>query len=76
MDEPSDSTIAATKPFWILLYIGVTDPSRFTSEKISEKEMVRRVHRVLDGVLGVPVVLDAFTIKDPPKEVCESSQMH
>jgi len=27
-------------------------------------------------VLGVPVVPDVFNIKDPPKEVCESSQMH
>jgi hypothetical protein len=30
-----------------------TDPSRFTSEKITESEVVRRVRRVLEGVYGV-----------------------
>jgi len=56
-------------------YMGVTDPSRFTSDKISEKEVMRRVCRVLDGVLGVPVLPDAFIMKDPSKEVCESSRL-
>jgi len=47
--------------------------SRFTSEKIAESEAVRRVRRVLDEVLGVLTVPDTFTMKDPPKEVRESS---
>ena len=33
---------------------------------------MRRVRRVLDVVYGVPVVPDAYTIMDPPKEVCET----
>jgi len=38
---------------------------------MSEDEAVRRV---LDGVYGVPTLPDTFTIKDPPKDVSESSR--
>ena len=53
-------------------YRGDKDPSPFSSEKKSENEVMRRVRRVLDVVYGVPVVPDAYTIMDPPKEVCET----
>ena len=53
-------------------YRGIQDPSRFSSDKISEDEAVHRVCRVLDGVFGVPALPDTFSIKDPPKDVSES----
>jgi hypothetical protein len=56
--------------------MGVTDPSWFSFDKISEKEVMHRVRRVFNGVLGVPVLSDAITIKDPPKEVRESSRLY
>jgi hypothetical protein len=36
-------------------YIGVTDPSHFSSERIHELEAIKRVHKVLDGVSTKPV---------------------
>ena len=55
-------------------YIGIKDPSRLTYERITGSEAVRRIHQVLDAILGVPTVPDTFTMKDPPKEVHESGQ--
>ena len=54
-------------------YRGSKDPSRFSSDKMTEDEAVRRV---LDEVCGVPTLPDTFTIKDPPKDVSRSSRFY
>ena len=71
MDEAADPAFAEAQPLWLSLLIGVKDPPLFSSKENNEGEAVHWVRRVPDGVHGVSIVLDTFTMVDPPKEVCE-----
>ena len=50
-------------------YQGTTDPSRFSEEEISDREVFSRVQRLLNNVNDVPVVPDAFSSANAPKKV-------
>jgi len=50
-------------------YQGTTDPSKYSKEEISDDIVFSRVQRLLRNVKKVPVVLDAFSAENPPKQV-------
>jgi len=50
-------------------YIGLTDPSRFSSEKIYEEEAMILVHNVLEGVNAIPKILQLYHVRYPPNQV-------
>ena len=50
-------------------YQGTTDPSRFSEEEISDREVFSRVQRLLKNVKDVLVVPDAFWSVNAPKKV-------
>jgi len=50
-------------------YQGTTDPSRFSEEEISDREVFSRVQRLLKNVKDVLVVPDAFWSANAPKKV-------
>ena len=50
-------------------YQGTTDPSRYSKEEISDDIVFSRVQRLLRNVKKVPVVPDAFSAENPPKQV-------
>ena len=50
-------------------FAGEDDPSRFTPDKISHADALRRVCRVLDGVDVMPVCGGDFRLNKRPREV-------
>ena len=48
-------------------YQGTKDPSLYSTAEISDREALRRVQRVLDGVEKVPHVPNTFSVENPPK---------
>jgi hypothetical protein len=50
-------------------YQGTADPSRYSKEEISDDIVFSRVQRQLRNLKKVPVVLDAFSAENPPKQV-------
>ena len=48
-------------------YQGTTDSSRYSKEEISDDIAFSRVQRLLRNVKKIPVVLDAFSVVNPPK---------
>ena len=54
-------------------YQGTCDSSRYSEEEISGEEVFSRVQRVLRDVKKVPVVPDAFSAANPPKQVLDKS---
>ena len=50
-------------------YQGIADLSRYSKEEISDDVAFSRVQRMLRNVKKVPVVPDAFSAKNPPKQV-------
>ena len=54
-------------------YQGTTDPSRYSKEEISDDIAFSRVQRLLRNVKKIPVVPDAFSAVNPPKQVLDKS---
>ena len=50
-------------------FTGITDPSRFSSEKIYEEEAMVLVHNVFEGVNAVPMIPQLYHFKNPPNQV-------
>jgi hypothetical protein len=50
-------------------YQGTADPSRYSKEEISDDIVLSRVQRLLRNIKKVPVVPDAFSAENPPKQV-------
>jgi DNA polymerase III delta prime subunit len=50
-------------------YQGTTNSSRFSEEEISSEEVFSRIQRMLRNVKKVPIVPDAFSAANPPKQV-------
>ena len=48
------------------MYIGEEDPSRFTLDKITQEDVMRRVNRVLEGVTEVPKIGGDFRLNKRP----------
>jgi hypothetical protein len=48
-------------------YLGISDPSRFSIERIEKGEALLRVSRVLTGAETVPYVPSPYAAKNPPK---------
>ena len=50
-------------------YQGTIDSSRVSEEEISSEEVFSRIQRLLRNMKKVPVVPDAFSAANPPKQV-------
>ena len=50
-------------------YTGEQDPTRYSSDKISQADAMRRVNRVLKDVVGVPNIGGTFRLDKRPREV-------
>ena len=50
-------------------YQGTIDSSRVSKEEISSEEVFSQIQRLLRNMKKVPVVPDAFTAANPPKQV-------
>ena len=50
-------------------YTGLSDPSRFSLEKIYVDEAMVLVHNVLEGVNVVPKILQLYHVRYPPNQV-------
>ena len=50
-------------------YIGLMDPSRFSSERMAESEALRRVRRVLNGVDIRSAMPKLYHVNNPPDQV-------
>ena len=50
-------------------YMGLYDPSRFSSEKTSRDEAMVLLYNLFEGVSSIPVLLDLFHVNNPPKQV-------
>ena len=50
-------------------YAGLTDPSRFSSERIYEDEAMEHIHNVFEGVNVVPKISQLYHVKNPPNQV-------
>ena len=48
-------------------YAGLYDPSLFLSEKTSRDEAMVLLYNLFEGVSSIPVLLDLFHVKNPPK---------
>jgi hypothetical protein len=56
-------------------YLGVSDPSQFSVERIEKGEALLRVSRVLIGAETIPYVLSLYSAKNFPKQVGVSSRI-
>jgi hypothetical protein len=56
-------------------YLGVLDPSRFSTKHIEKGEALLRVSRVLIGDETFPHVPSLYSSKNPPKQVGVSSRI-
>jgi len=50
-------------------YMGLYDPSRFSSEKTSRDEAMLLLYNLFEGVGSFPVLPDLFHVNNPPKQV-------
>ena len=50
-------------------YTGLYDPSRFSLEKTQLEEAMVLLHNLFEGVSSVPILLELFHIRNPPKPV-------
>ena len=50
-------------------YMGLYDPSRFSSEKTSQDEAMVLLYNLFEGVSSIPVLPDLFHVNNPPKQV-------
>jgi hypothetical protein len=48
-------------------YLGISDPSRFSVERIEKGEVLLRVSRVLMSAEAIPYVPSLYSAKNPPK---------
>jgi hypothetical protein len=56
-------------------YLGISDPSRFSTERNEKGDALLRVSRVLMGAETVPYVPSLYLAKNPPKQVGVSSHI-
>jgi hypothetical protein len=54
-------------------YLGISDPSRFTVDRIHQNKTVRRVSRVLLDAETVPYVPKLFNALNAPRQIMVSS---
>ncbi|RLM64990.1 hypothetical protein C2845_PM16G04080 [Panicum miliaceum] len=50
------------------VYLGISDPSQFSVERIEKGEALLRVSRVLMGAEIIPYVPSLYSVKNPPKQ--------
>jgi len=50
-------------------YMGLYDPSRFSTEKTSRDEAMVLLYNLFEGVNSIPVLPDLFHVNNPPKQV-------
>ena len=50
-------------------YTSLYDPSRVSSEKTQLEESMVLLHNLFEGVSSVPLLLELFHVKNPPKPV-------
>ena len=50
-------------------YMGLHDPSRFSSEKTSRDEAMVLLYNLFEGVTSLPELPDLFHASNPPKKV-------
>ena len=54
-------------------YQGITDPSRYSKEEISDDVVFSRIQRLLKNVNNIPVVPGTFSTANPLKQVLDKS---
>ena len=50
-------------------YTGLYDPSRFSSERTCQEEVMVLLHNLFEGVSSIPLLPELFQVRNPPKQV-------
>ena len=50
-------------------YTGLYDPSRFSSERTCQEEVMVLLHNLFEGVSSIPLLPKLFHVNNPPKQV-------
>ena len=50
-------------------YMGLYDPSRFSSEMTGRDEAMVLLYNLFEGVSSIPMLPDLFHVNNPPKQV-------
>lgn len=50
-------------------YLGIEDPTRMSSEELSDEEVLTRVQKILKGVDCLPREFDEYNAEHPPPSI-------